>query len=152
MEREAKSKERETENILKPFEESEKHKVEYEVHRLVVNRVTKAHFSPALGELKDQITNSDFITVSSNKLGVSSALWTRILPIDTSKTAYLKAKAAAKRFKLKEIQLKIDHCLLRGWKRKLDSDYNVMKTLQTLLFKVDWATSLFYTIEELMDP
>ncbi|KAJ8619980.1 hypothetical protein MRB53_028509 [Persea americana] len=85
------------ERILKPFEESEKHKVEYEVHRLVVNRVTKAHFSPALGELKDQITNSDFITVSSNKMGVSSALWTHILPIDTSKTAYLKAKAAAKR-------------------------------------------------------
>ncbi|RWR85416.1 putative serine/threonine-protein kinase abkC isoform X1 [Cinnamomum micranthum f. kanehirae] len=42
--------------------------------------------------------------------------------------------------------------VLEGWQRKLDPDYNVMKTLQTLLFKVDWAKSLFYTIEELMGP
>ncbi|XP_010277908.1 PREDICTED: probable serine/threonine-protein kinase abkC isoform X2 [Nelumbo nucifera] len=42
--------------------------------------------------------------------------------------------------------------VLEGWQRKLDPDYNVMHTLQTLLFKADWAQSLFYTIEGLMAP
>jgi hypothetical protein len=41
---------------------------------------------------------------------------------------------------------------LQGWQRKLDPDYNVMKTLQTLLFKEDWAKSLQYTIQGLMAP
>ncbi|XP_020590253.1 uncharacterized aarF domain-containing protein kinase 2-like [Phalaenopsis equestris] len=40
--------------------------------------------------------------------------------------------------------------VLEGWQRKLDPDYNVMKTLQTLLFKADWAESLLYTIEGLL--
>lgn len=42
--------------------------------------------------------------------------------------------------------------VLQGWQHKLDPDYNVMQTLQTLLFKVDWAESLIYTIEGLMAP
>lgn len=42
--------------------------------------------------------------------------------------------------------------LLQGWQRKLDPEYDVMNTLQTLLFKADWAESLFYTIEGLMAP
>ncbi|KMT04463.1 hypothetical protein BVRB_8g181340 [Beta vulgaris subsp. vulgaris] len=42
--------------------------------------------------------------------------------------------------------------VLEGWQRKLDPDYNVMNTLQTLLFKADWAKSLSYTIEGLMAP
>jgi len=42
--------------------------------------------------------------------------------------------------------------VLEGWQRKLDPDYNVMGTLQTLLFKADWAKSLSYTIEGLMAP
>ncbi|KAL6959227.1 hypothetical protein U1Q18_024151 [Sarracenia purpurea var. burkii] len=42
--------------------------------------------------------------------------------------------------------------VLEGWQRKLDPEYDVMHTLQTLLFKVDWAESLFYTIEGLMAP
>nr|CAD1839146.1 unnamed protein product [Ananas comosus var. bracteatus] len=42
--------------------------------------------------------------------------------------------------------------VLEGWQRKLDPDYNVMRTLQTLLFKSDWAKSLQYTIEGLMAP
>lgn len=42
--------------------------------------------------------------------------------------------------------------VLEGWQRKLDPDYNVMQTLQTLLFKSDWAVSLKYTIEGLMAP
>ncbi|KAF6163333.1 hypothetical protein GIB67_025197 [Kingdonia uniflora] len=42
--------------------------------------------------------------------------------------------------------------VLEGWQRKLDPKYNVMQTLQTLLFKADWAESLHYTIEGLMAP
>lgn len=42
--------------------------------------------------------------------------------------------------------------VLEGWQRKLDPDYDVMHTLQTLLFKVDWAESLFYTLEQLAAP
>ncbi|GMH05384.1 hypothetical protein Nepgr_007224 [Nepenthes gracilis] len=42
--------------------------------------------------------------------------------------------------------------VLEGWQRKLDPDYDVMRTLQTMLFKVDWAESLSYTIEGLMAP
>ncbi|KAH9610681.1 hypothetical protein KSS87_003690, partial [Heliosperma pusillum] len=42
--------------------------------------------------------------------------------------------------------------VLEGWQRKLDPDYDVMQTLQTLLFKADWAQSLSYTIEGLMAP
>ncbi|KAL5548057.1 hypothetical protein UlMin_003288 [Ulmus minor] len=42
--------------------------------------------------------------------------------------------------------------VLEGWQHKLDPKYDVMQTLQSLLFKVDWAESLFYTIEGLMAP
>jgi len=42
--------------------------------------------------------------------------------------------------------------VLEGWQRKLDPDFNVMGTLQTLLFKADWAKSLSYTVERLMAP
>ncbi|KAL5548061.1 hypothetical protein UlMin_003292 [Ulmus minor] len=38
------------------------------------------------------------------------------------------------------------------WQHKLDPEYDVMQTLQSLLFKVDWAESLFYTIEGLVAP
>ncbi|MCD9641983.1 hypothetical protein HAX54_028546 [Datura stramonium] len=42
--------------------------------------------------------------------------------------------------------------VLEGWQRKLDPDYDIMHTLQTLLLKSDWAESLTYTIEGLMAP
>ncbi|GAB2212825.1 hypothetical protein Drorol1_Dr00020820 [Drosera rotundifolia] len=42
--------------------------------------------------------------------------------------------------------------VLEGWQRKLDPHYDMMKTLQTLLFKVDWVESLSYTIESIMAP
>ncbi|KAL3627626.1 hypothetical protein CASFOL_028989 [Castilleja foliolosa] len=42
--------------------------------------------------------------------------------------------------------------VLEGWQRKLDPDYDVMHTLQTLLLKADWAKSLSYTIDGLMAP
>ncbi|PIN09160.1 putative unusual protein kinase [Handroanthus impetiginosus] len=42
--------------------------------------------------------------------------------------------------------------VLEGWQRKLDPDYDMMHTLQTLLLRADWAKSLSYTIEGLMAP
>ncbi|PON55844.1 UbiB domain containing protein, partial [Parasponia andersonii] len=42
--------------------------------------------------------------------------------------------------------------VLEGWQQKLDPEYDVMRTLKALLFKVDWAESLSYTIEGLMAP
>lgn len=42
--------------------------------------------------------------------------------------------------------------VLEGWQRKLDPEYDVMRTLRKLLFKADWAESLIYTIEGLMAP
>ncbi|XP_020247611.1 ABC1 family protein C21C3.03, mitochondrial-like isoform X2 [Asparagus officinalis] len=41
---------------------------------------------------------------------------------------------------------------VEGWQRKLDPDYDVMQTLQALLFKSDWAESLSYTIKGLAAP
>nr|GLL19173.1 probable serine/threonine-protein kinase abkC [Ipomoea trifida] len=42
--------------------------------------------------------------------------------------------------------------VLEGWQRKLDPDYDIMQTLQTVVLKADWAKSLSYTIEGLMAP
>ncbi|XP_004234135.2 uncharacterized protein [Solanum lycopersicum] len=42
--------------------------------------------------------------------------------------------------------------VLEGWQRKLDPEYNIMHTLQTLLLKADWAKDLSYTIEQVMAP
>ncbi|KAL9236468.1 hypothetical protein vseg_011136 [Gypsophila vaccaria] len=42
--------------------------------------------------------------------------------------------------------------VLEGWQRKLDPGYDMMHTLQSLLFKADWAASLAYTIEGIMAP
>ncbi|XP_054812081.1 uncharacterized protein LOC129313160 isoform X2 [Prosopis cineraria] len=41
---------------------------------------------------------------------------------------------------------------IEGWQRRLDPEYDVMRTLQTLLFRSDLAKSLSYTIEGLMAP
>ncbi|CAN4087406.1 unnamed protein product [Withania somnifera] len=42
--------------------------------------------------------------------------------------------------------------VLEGWQRKLDPEYDVLQTLQKLLFKDDWTESLFHTIGGLMAP
>nr|GEY09298.1 probable serine/threonine-protein kinase abkC [Tanacetum cinerariifolium] len=42
--------------------------------------------------------------------------------------------------------------VLEGWQRKLNPDYDIMRTLQKLVLKEDWAKSLTYTIERLMGP
>ncbi|KAF9592340.1 hypothetical protein IFM89_014266 [Coptis chinensis] len=42
--------------------------------------------------------------------------------------------------------------LLLGWQQKLDPDYDIMKKLQSLLFKASWIESLEYTIFGVMAP
>ncbi|KAG6689440.1 hypothetical protein I3843_11G173600 [Carya illinoinensis] len=42
--------------------------------------------------------------------------------------------------------------VLEGWQRKLDPGYDVLQALNSLLFRVDLADSLFDTIEKLMAP
>ncbi|CAM6085667.1 unnamed protein product [Calypogeia fissa] len=42
--------------------------------------------------------------------------------------------------------------VLEGWQRKLDPELNIMDTLNALLFKSDWATTLSYTIDGLLGP
>ncbi|CAO2836020.1 unnamed protein product [Amaranthus hypochondriacus] len=42
--------------------------------------------------------------------------------------------------------------VLEGWQRKLDPEYNALDTLKAMMFKVDWAESLIYTIEGLVAP
>lgn len=42
--------------------------------------------------------------------------------------------------------------VLEGWQHKLDPEYDVLKTLQALLFKIDLEESLVYIIEGLMAP
>ncbi|XP_074319433.1 uncharacterized protein LOC141656447 [Silene latifolia] len=42
--------------------------------------------------------------------------------------------------------------VLEGWQRKLDPEYNVLDTLKAMMFKVDWAESLSYTLEGLVAP
>ncbi|XP_077227699.1 polynucleotidyl transferase, ribonuclease H-like superfamily protein [Tasmannia lanceolata] len=69
--------------------------------RTQVKQVSKANFTIALDEIKNHIQDCDFIAVSSHKTGSFSDPWRRLLPfLDTSETAYLKAKNAAERFEL----------------------------------------------------
>ncbi|MCO5589167.1 hypothetical protein L7F22_043133 [Adiantum nelumboides] len=42
--------------------------------------------------------------------------------------------------------------VLEGWQRKLDPNFNMMRTLQKLLIKQDMAESLAYTINAVMAP
>ncbi|ESQ29272.1 hypothetical protein EUTSA_v10023346mg [Eutrema salsugineum] len=42
--------------------------------------------------------------------------------------------------------------VLEGWQRKLDPGYDIMRTLQAMLLKTDWAKSLSYTVDGLMAP
>ncbi|KAL5719493.1 hypothetical protein ACHQM5_012260 [Ranunculus cassubicifolius] len=40
--------------------------------------------------------------------------------------------------------------VLEGWQRKLDPKYNIMGTLQSMLFKANWVEDLVYTINGLI--
>ncbi|EFJ17307.1 hypothetical protein SELMODRAFT_420999 [Selaginella moellendorffii] len=42
--------------------------------------------------------------------------------------------------------------VLEGWQRKLDPEYNIMETLQSLVLQSNMATSLSYTIDSIMAP
>ncbi|XP_047321742.1 poly(A)-specific ribonuclease PARN-like isoform X2 [Impatiens glandulifera] len=65
-----------------------------------VLQVTKTNFTEALQQLEDHVHSSDFISVSLRNTGSYSSSWHRLLPIDTSDTAYFKAKYAADRFQV----------------------------------------------------
>ncbi|KAI3802016.1 hypothetical protein L1987_30138 [Smallanthus sonchifolius] len=65
-----------------------------------IKQVTKSNFSDSLDEIKNHISNSDFVAVSLQTTGSYSSPWHRVLPLDTPETAYLKAKYAAERFQI----------------------------------------------------
>ncbi|KAF7120346.1 hypothetical protein RHSIM_Rhsim13G0053300 [Rhododendron simsii] len=68
--------------------------------RWPIKQVNKTNFSEALAEFKTHIHDSDFVAVSLQKTGSYSSPWHRVLPVDTSDTAYFKAKYAAERFQV----------------------------------------------------
>ncbi|CAH1433114.1 unnamed protein product [Lactuca virosa] len=65
-----------------------------------IKQVTKSNFVDSLDEIKNHISESDFVAVSLKNTGSYSSPWHRILPFDTAETAYLKAKYAAERFQI----------------------------------------------------
>ncbi|KAL8237102.1 hypothetical protein R6Q59_018183 [Mikania micrantha] len=65
-----------------------------------IKQVTKSNFSDSLDEINNHISNSDFLAISLQNTGSYSSPWHRILPFDTSETAYLKAKYAAEKFQI----------------------------------------------------
>ncbi|KAJ1400474.1 Ribonuclease CAF1 [Sesbania bispinosa] len=66
-----------------------------------VKQVTTSNFHESLDELKTHISTSDFVAISMEKTGSSSATsWHRVLPFDTAETAYFKARRSAQRFQL----------------------------------------------------
>ncbi|KVI11554.1 Ribonuclease CAF1 [Cynara cardunculus var. scolymus] len=65
-----------------------------------IKQVTKSNFSDSLHELKNKISDSDFVAVSLQNTGSYSSPWHRLLPFDTAEIAYLKAKYAAERFQI----------------------------------------------------
>lgn len=69
-------------------------------HQWPIKQVTKSNFTDSLQEMKNHISESDFVSVSLQKTGSYSAPWQRVLPVDTAETAYLKGKYAAERFQV----------------------------------------------------
>lgn len=72
-------------------------------HKWVPNavvQVTKSNFIGAFQQLKAHIRESDYIAISSQKTGGGSALWHRVLPIDTPQISYLKCKLAAETYEV----------------------------------------------------
>lgn len=65
-----------------------------------IKQVTKSNFVDSLDEIKNHISDSDFVAVSLKNTGSYSSPWHRVLPFDTAETAYLKAKYAAERFQI----------------------------------------------------
>ncbi|KAA8550537.1 hypothetical protein F0562_002221 [Nyssa sinensis] len=69
-------------------------------HQWTIKQVTKSNFNESLEEIKNHIHDCDFVAVSLRKTGSYSAPWHRVLPIDTTETAYFKAKYAAEKFQV----------------------------------------------------
>ncbi|KAH0461579.1 hypothetical protein IEQ34_009154 [Dendrobium chrysotoxum] len=84
-----------------------------------VKQVTKSNFAAAIQQIKADIEAAEFVAISTRKTGdfSSSSLrhpWRRVLPIDTSETAYLKSKLAAETFEL--LQFAVCPFSIRGSK------------------------------------
>lgn len=62
--------------------------------------MTKSNLKSAIEQVTEDIQNADFISVSLQSTGSHGAPWRRILPFDTSETAYYKAKDSAEKFQL----------------------------------------------------
>ncbi|XP_076929036.1 poly(A)-specific ribonuclease PARN-like [Bidens hawaiensis] len=71
--------------------------------RWPIKQVTKSNFTDSLNEITAHISNSDFVALSLQTTGSHSSTWHRILPFDTSETAYLKAKYAAQKFQILQL-------------------------------------------------
>ncbi|CAK9171249.1 unnamed protein product [Ilex paraguariensis] len=69
-------------------------------NRWTIKQVTKSNFPDSLEDIKSHLRDSRFVAVSMQTTGSYSSPWHRVLPVDTSETAYLKAKYAAERFQI----------------------------------------------------
>ncbi|XP_038899639.1 poly(A)-specific ribonuclease PARN-like isoform X2 [Benincasa hispida] len=70
-----------------------------------VRQVRSSDFHGCLGELKNHISDSDFIALSLQNTGSSSFPWHRLQPFDTYDTAYCKTKYAAEKFQILQFAL-----------------------------------------------
>ncbi|TYK08152.1 poly(A)-specific ribonuclease PARN-like [Cucumis melo var. makuwa] len=70
-----------------------------------IKQVRNSNFHGCLGDLKNHISDSDFIALSLQRTGSSSFPWHRPQPFDTLDTAYCKAKYAAEKFQILQFSL-----------------------------------------------
>ena len=70
-----------------------------------IKQVRNSNFHSCLGDLKNHISDSDFIALSLQRTGSSSFPWHRPQPFDTLDTAYCKAKYAAEKFQILQFSL-----------------------------------------------
>ncbi|KAL4038504.1 hypothetical protein IC575_002125 [Cucumis melo] len=70
-----------------------------------IKQVRNSNFHGCLGDLKNHISDSDFIAFFLQRTGSSSFPWHRPQPFDTLDTAYCKAKYAAEKFQILQFSL-----------------------------------------------
>ncbi|KAG7014570.1 Poly(A)-specific ribonuclease PARN-like protein, partial [Cucurbita argyrosperma subsp. argyrosperma] len=74
-------------------------------NQLSVRQIRNTDFYGCLGDLKNHISDSDFIALSLQNTGSSSFPWHRLQSFDTYDTAYCKAKYAAEKFQILQFAL-----------------------------------------------
>lgn len=74
-------------------------------NQLSVRQIRNSDFYGCLGDLKNHISDSDFIALSLQNTGSSSFPWHRLQSFDTYDTAYCKAKYAAEKFQILQFAL-----------------------------------------------